>query len=87
LFFYCSELQALDGFGSVFDGVFKGGQFENISTQAVMDLFKNVDCSGDKSSEFVQIGSEDLIQYNIPRVEENANLQIVGKFIFDYFRL
>ena len=71
-----SDLLGFDdeGFGSVFDGVNKGGQFANISTQAVLDLFKNADQLG-----FVDIAVQDVEAYNIPRVDQNGQDQFVGE--------
>jgi hypothetical protein len=74
----------LDGFGSVFDGVYRGGTFENVSTQAVLEMFKNVDNS---EPNFVQIDAQDVDVFDIPRVVEVGGHSGEGWFIFWFDRL
>jgi hypothetical protein len=68
-----------DGFGSVFDGDYDGGHLENVSTQVVLDLMKNVDCGNPTESEFVQIEAQDVHDYHISRSEDAAHYNSDGE--------
>ena len=63
------------GFGSVFNGGDLSGNLDNISTQAVMNLMKNVNCEsfGDNDTEFVEIAEDDVQEHHIPRTEANSH--------------
>ena len=67
---FSSDLLDMDdlGFGSVFDGMYEGGKFINISTQAVFDLMKHIKIPEERSS-IVEIGSGEIEEYDIPRTE------------------
>jgi hypothetical protein len=84
LVFFSENLQLIgnDGFGTVFDGI-GSGEFENLSTQAVMDLIKNVKCSN--QSEVVEIAVEDIDMFNLAPSEVPNNEKISGKFCFIVF--
>ena len=71
LIFAFSNVSNLDelGFGSVFDGTYAGGQFANISTQAVFDLMKHIPIPEESGSAFIEIGSPEIEQFEIPRNE------------------
>ena len=56
------------GFGSVADGLF--GQFANISTQAVFDLFKNVDKNILDPQSIVEISTTDVESHCIPQRDD-----------------
>ena len=74
-----------EGFGSVFDGAYKGGEFVNISTQAVLDLFKNADHEGfgevAAQDVFVEVAPQDVEDYNIPRADQNGQDHLVGELL------
>ena len=68
LFFYSIDLDRFAEFGSVFDGVTGGGSLLNMSTQAVMELIKNVSIPGDENAAaVVEIDAQELDQFNISR--------------------
>ena len=52
----------------MFDGVTGGSSLLNMSTQAVMELIKNVSIPGDENAaSLVQIDAQDVDHFNIPR--------------------
>ena len=63
------------GFGSVFNGSDLSGNLDNILTQAVMSLMKNVNVDNfeDNDTEFVAIGEDDVQEHHIPRSEAVAH--------------
>ena len=62
-----------EGFGTIFDGVFVNGHFEDVSTQAVMELIRKVSRESDKNgSGFVEIGVQEVQDYHIPRPDPIA---------------
>jgi len=70
------------GFGSLYDGSDVCGNLDNISTQAVMNLMKNVSCKVfDDNVEFVEIADHDVQEHHIPRTEvlshQGSNLLFV----------
>jgi hypothetical protein len=74
-----------EGFGTVFDGVSPGGSFENLSTQAVMDLIRNVNVE-QNSDDFVGIDVEEVERFEIKRIETttSGNLVTFGKIEFEF---
>jgi hypothetical protein len=88
-FLFCfSDLSSFDfdkeGFGSVFDGVFSGGSFENLSTQAVMDLIRNVNDEAEgNGSGVVVIDAQDVEDFHIPRVEANNSETSNGEVLLN----
>ncbi len=69
-FLFSSEAQNFVdlGFGTVFDGGHDFGQFSDLSTQAVMDLIRNVS-EGDQGDQgIVQIAAKEVDQFCV-----NAN--------------
>jgi hypothetical protein len=69
LFFSRPFMFEEEGFGSVFDGYFRGGQLEEVSTQAVLDLFKNVN-EGGSNSTVIEIGVDEVDKFHLPGVIE-----------------
>ncbi len=86
LFIVCSDAQMFDdddGFGTVFDGVYRGGQFEDLSTQAVLSLIKHIHVeSEENSSGLIEIGADEVQAFHIPRDEGNVNNIQAGEFFF-----
>ena len=74
------------GFGSIFEGGNELGNLANISTQAVMDLMRNmtVPTIGSESP-FVEIGRQEILAHNIPRAEniyqDETNVSGVNKLL------
>ena len=58
------------GFGSVFDGVGGLGQFAEISTQAVIDLIKNVDTDSVVIGSHVEISTSDINKFCIEHPDD-----------------
>ncbi len=68
-FSFSVDGNAIEGFGTVFDGGFDSGKFGNISTQAVLDLFKNAQPS---DPDVVEIEFEEVEEFNIPRSDSEV---------------
>ena len=70
--FFRSDLQLIDnsGFGSVAVGCGEEGHFENLSTQAVMDLIRNVHCND--GHEVVKMSAQDIDLFNINRSDASV---------------
>ncbi len=73
------------GFGTVFDGDFGGGKFENISTQAVFDLMRNVKVPEENDPPLVAMDVGEIEDFNIPR--EEAILPDQSNDLGNYFIL
>jgi len=66
-----SNPEAIEGFGSVFDGLNVPGNLANVSTQAVLEMFKNVQ---EDASSFVAIDMNEIEQFNISGVATNSEV-------------
>ncbi len=53
-----------EGFGTVFDGT-GNGFFENLSTQAVLDLVRNVRVDSEDGNGLVEIGTDEIENFNL----------------------
>ena len=83
--FFSGENVIFDGsgFGSVFEGFDDCGNLQNVSTQVVLDLFRNVRCpEGGDGMEFVSIDPEDIDQFDLG--QEAGRDQINGEVLFYY---
>ena len=67
------------GYGSVFDGEFGGGDFSNLSTQAVLSLIKNVSVDDQVEPGFVLIEADEIQEHQIPRLEGIGQETSLGK--------
>lgn len=65
------------GFGTVFEGVFDGGNLCNLSTQAVLELVKNV-APNDADKIIIELDTQEAKKYQFP-IGNGSTLP--GKFI------
>jgi hypothetical protein len=75
-FVFSVNANAIEGFGTVFDGGLNTGNFGEISTQAVLDLFQNAK-SGEE--QVVEIEFEEVEEFNIPRNISDSS----GNFVIE----
>jgi hypothetical protein len=75
-FVFSVNANAIEGFGTVFDGGLNTGNLGEISTQAVLDLFKNA-TSGEE--QVVEIEFEEVEEFNIPRNSSDSS----GNFVIE----
>ena len=61
------------GFGTIFDGTSDVAALENVSTQVVMELMKNVKVpeADPGSSSFIQLDQNEIDSFCIPRSDSN----------------
>lgn len=75
-FVFSVNANAIEGFGTGFDGGLNTGNLGEISTQAVLDLFKNA-TSGEE--QVVEIDFEEVEEFNIPRNSSDSS----GNFVIE----
>jgi hypothetical protein len=71
---FSADPHCLDGFGTVFDSMDGGGNFGQISTAAVLELFRNVN---ENEQNFIEIEMQDVEEFNVERNESNSNENVV----------
>lgn len=71
------------GFGSVFDGGANFGVIGNMSTQAVIELIKNVSEEQESGVHHIEISPEEVEQFYVPGIEETGvqDTSNAGNFI------
>ena len=73
-FLFSVDLRSVSdlGFGTIFDGTSGGSGLENVSTQAVMEMMKNIKVPEvDPIASFIQMDQNDIESFCIPRTDAN----------------